>query len=247
MRMSQYFLFGSVAAILALLVAAGLGFSGDLSLHFKVALPAAILTVGAHTLLILFMMITGRILREAIRCRDLPQEFLDELNLFFSRKSAYPAAVIGCMSITAAAVLAFGAPVLGLPAATHWVAASLALLLNLWVLPVEYRALRETQLIVDKAAGALDKLDEEITSSGGDLPEDEGTTPEGLAQGAMAVAIGAWLPYIYMVFIMGEGDLSSTSIHPFIEVSIGGLVVWWLGRSEAKRQASESADASSST
>ena len=82
MRMSQYFLFGSVAAILALLVAAGLGFSGDLSLHFKVALPAAILTVGAHTLLILFMMITGRILREAIRCRDLPQEFLDELNLF---------------------------------------------------------------------------------------------------------------------------------------------------------------------
>jgi hypothetical protein len=102
-------------------------------------------------------------------------------------------------------------------------------------------------LIVDKAASALDQIDAEITSVGDELPEPEGTTPEGLAQGAMAVAIGAWLPYAYLIFIMGNGELSDASIHPFIEISLAGLVVWWLARSESKRQASESADASSST
>ncbi len=247
MRMSTYFLSGSIASILALLVSAGLGFGGALSMHFKVALPAAILTVGAHTLLILFMVVTGRILREAVRCRDLPQDFLDELNLFFSGASAYPAAIFGSLSIAGAAVLAFGAPVLGLPAATHWIAACLAVLLNMWALPVEYRALRRTQLIVDKAANALDQIDAEVPSIGDELLEQERTTPEGLAQGAMAVAIGAWLPYAYLIFIMGNGELSDASIHPFIEISLAGLVVWWLARSESKRQASESADASSST
>lgn len=247
MRMSLYFLIACIASMLALLVAAGLGFSGQTDLHFKIALPAAILTIGAHTLLILFMLVTGRILREAIRSRDLPRDFLSELNEFFSSKSAYPAAILGCFSIAAASIMAFGAPVLGLPSETHWVAASLALFLNLWVLPIEYRALRRTQLIVDKAASALDQIDAQITAQGGELPEEESTTPQGLAQGAMAVAIGAWLPFAYLVYIMGNGDLSETSIHPFIEVSLGALVIWYLARAEAKRQASESADASSST
>lgn len=247
MRMSLYFLIACVACTLSLLVAAGLGLSGHTDLHFKIALPAAILTVGAHTLLILFMLVTGRILREAIRSRDLPQDFLEDLNKFFARKSAYPAAILGCVSIAVGSIAAFGAPVLGLPAETHMITGCLAVLLNLWVMPIEYRALRQTQLIVDKAATALDLIDAEITAQGGELPEEEGTTPEGLAQGAMAVAVGAWLPYGYLVFIMGDGDLSGTSIHPFVEVSLGSLVIWYLARAEAKRQASESTDAPSST
>ena len=77
MRMVHYFAALVAVAVPALFAAAGLGIYGKLDLHIKVALAAAILVVGLHSLLIIFMIVTGRVLREAVRARDLPTSFLD--------------------------------------------------------------------------------------------------------------------------------------------------------------------------
>lgn len=240
MRMAHYFLIACLAAGPALLVAAVIGFLGRLDLHFQVALPAAILTVGAHTLLILFMIVTGRILREAIKSRDLPQEFLDDLNDFFANKKAYPAAIFGSFSIVAAGVLAFGAPALGLPPAVHWLGGLLALGLNFWALPIEFRALKDNQRLVDRAAVALDRIDRELEAVGEAPEEEEPMTPAALARAAGIVAISAWMPWAYWVFVVWNGDLEKTSIHPFVEVSVLAALVWWLARGEARSQAASS-------
>lgn len=236
MRMVHYFLIAALTSGPALLVAAALGFFGSLDLHFKVALPAAILTVGAHTLLILFMIVTGRILREAVRNRQLSQAFLDELNVFFERKSAYPAAIFGSFSIVMAGVAGQAAPALGLPLAVHWIGGLLALALNLWALPIEFSALKENQRLVDAAATELDRLDRELEAAGEELPEEEPLTAGAIARGAGIVAISAWMPWAYIALIMSEGNFLETSVHPFLEVSLVATLVWWLARGEARRE-----------
>ena len=113
MRMFHYFAIAATITSLALLAAAGLGLASrvspgiDSQTHFLVSLIAAILAIGTHTILILFMILTGRILREAIRARDLPQSFLEELNHFFAKKAAYPAAISAAFSVVVAGVMAF--------------------------------------------------------------------------------------------------------------------------------------------
>ena len=111
-RMVHYFAVASATSALALSAAAALGlapslgFELDPNTHFLVALLAAMIAIGTNTMLILFMIVTGRILREAVRARDLPQEFLEELNQFFARKAAYPAALLAAVSVVVAGVLA---------------------------------------------------------------------------------------------------------------------------------------------
>ena len=77
--MFHYILGGALVVVPLLLAAAVLGLFGYPELHLRIALAAAILTVGLHSLFIMFMIVTGRILREAVKSRDLGQSFLDEL------------------------------------------------------------------------------------------------------------------------------------------------------------------------
>ena len=83
MRMFHYYVIVSAVVVPALLVTTWLGINGQTEEHFTFALVTAIATVGAHSLMILFMILTGRILKEAVKSRKLSQEFLDELNDFF--------------------------------------------------------------------------------------------------------------------------------------------------------------------
>lgn len=236
MRMFHYYVIVSAVVVPALLVTAWLGISGALENHFRLALVTAIATVGAHSLLILFMILTGRILREAVRSRELSREFLDELNVFFARKQAYPAAVFSAMSIVAAGVLAYAQPALGLPAWTHMVAGLLALVYNLWAFPLELGALRENQLLVDRAAAELDAIDRELEARG-ELPVDEPVRPAAIARGAAIIAVSAWMPYFYWVVVEGRGDFSKVSLHPWVEVSVVAFLIWRLARSEVAAEA----------
>lgn len=237
MRMSHY-VFGAACVVVPLLLgAAVLGIFGQPEMHFKLALVAAILTVGMHTLFIMFMIITGRILREAVKSRNLSSEFLDELNVFFKRKNAYPASIFGAVSIVAAGVLGYGAPALGLPTSLHWLAGLAALTYNLWAIPIELRTLRENQLLVDRVAAKLDTLDAETLARGEELPEDEEITAENIAFGAGVVTFSIWLPYFYWVFVVWRGDFSTTSVHPWIEISLGAALIWFLARREISNRA----------
>src|SRR5262245_10189643 len=103
MRMWHYFLAGALLLVPALFVAVGFGLTFDGSTrHLWAGLFAAALGVGLHTLVILFMLVTGRVIREAVRARALAPEFLVELNQFFGRKRAYPLAGLGAAALVAA-------------------------------------------------------------------------------------------------------------------------------------------------
>ena len=240
MRMIHYFGAAAVLTIVALLVSAWLGISGQLDVHFRVALVTAILTIGTHSLLILFMVITGRIIREAILHRDLPAEFLAELNEFFSRKKAYPAALLGAVSIVAAGVLGTAQSAIGLPPMTHMLVGILALCVNFFAILVEIQAVLSNQGLVDRVAVALDEIDRELAEEGEPSAEDE-PDPRAKSRAAMAVCLGSWVPYIYWGLVVWRGDFSQVSIHPWLECSIAGFLIWGLARTALESTLQEEA------
>ena len=232
MRMVHYFTALVAVAVPALLAAAGLGVFGHVELHVKVALTTAILVVGLHSLLIIFMIVTGRVLREAVRARDLSTGFLDELNEFFAKRAAYPAAIFGAFFIVVAGVLGYGRVGFGLHPAWHMLAGLGALVFNLWAFTVEVRTVRANRLLMDRAAGELDRIDEVLEAEGA-LEVEEGLDASTLAKGALIVAISVWMPYLYWVVVEWRGDFSKVSLHPWVEVCAASLFVWMLARREA--------------
>ncbi len=243
MRMFHYFAIAVTLTAVALLTAAGLGFARNLGLevesetHFLVALIAAILAIGTNTMLIVFMIVTGRILREAVRARDLPREFLDELNVFFADKAAYPAAIGAAFSIVVAGVLAFAGRHYELSVWVHGSVGVLALGINLAVIPIELGALKANQRLVDRAATALNKIDADLEERG-ELPEEEPLQPAMIARSAWIVAVSAWMPWGYWGLVEYRGDFGRASIHPWLEVSIlAVLVAWMAGRAARDERA----------
>src|SRR5262245_58400914 len=103
--MVHYFAAFAALVVPALVWAAYTGFAGGGESHVNAGLFAAVIAVLAHTLVILFVLVTGRVLKEAMATRPFPKAFLDELNEFFARKKAYPAAILGASATAAAAVL----------------------------------------------------------------------------------------------------------------------------------------------
>ena len=227
--MSHYFAATLVVVVPALLVTTWLGATGQVDLHFKVALVTAIATVGAHSLLILFMILTGRILREAMRARELGGEFLAELNEFFARKAAYPAAILGAVSIVAAGVLSMAQREFGWSPSTHMLAGVIALMINFWAFPLELKSLRQNQGLVDRVASELNRIDKHLEEKG-ELPEDPPIEPAVIARAGLIIGISAWMPYLYWVFVEWRGDFSKTSIHPWVEASLLGFFLWLLAR-----------------
>jgi len=230
MRMVYYFTGLAVIAAIALLATLGTGaLVPGTGMHLSVGLLGAMLAVACHTLCILFMVVTGRVLREAMQARPLGDEFLAELNEFFARKKAYPIVVFAAVSIVAVAVLGYANRGFGLHPVVHMTSGVLAILFNLWALQVEFSALRENQLLIDRAATVLDALDREAEARGEALPvEDETLDPRTVRNSALSIAIGVWLPYLYWVLIVWRGDFSRVSLHPWVEVSAIGFVVAWL-------------------
>lgn len=226
MRMWQYFTAGALVLVPTLLatVLLGLTFDGS-SKHLWTGLFAAALGVGVHTLVILFMLVTGRVLREAIRARRLSDEFLAELNSFFARKSAYPLAGLGAASLVAAGVLGYGARGFGISPAWHWLAGLTALFVNLWALQEEYKALRANQKLVDRAADELDKIDRDLEAAGAPLPPEVPSGPWISLRNGLTLAIAPWLPYLYWSVIVWRGNFEKVSLHPWIELSALGVVV----------------------
>ena len=234
MRMTHYFLAGALLLVPALLwtVIAGLLHSAPSELHFWSGLMTAALAVGVHTLVILFVLITGRVVREAMQARPLDDRFLAELNEFFANRRAYPLAVFSAFAIVGAGVLGNGARGFGISPAWHWLAGLGAVGVNLWALQEEYRILRANQHLMDRVAAELDAIDRERTEPFVETPADAPT----VAKWSLGFAVGAWLPYFYWSLFEYRGDFSRVSIHPWIEGSALGFAIWWLARREQKRE-----------
>lgn len=234
MRMTHYFGALALLVIPALLGTAWTGFQGLGQAHVAWGLFSAVLAAAAHVLLILFMLVTGRVLREAMRARPLGSEFLAELNHFFARKKAYPVAFFAAASVVAAAVLGYAHRGFGMQPWVHWLAGLAAIAVNLRALPIEVRALRENQDLLDRAARELDRIDRERRVAGAERAREEPFDPRGAAQWGLAVAAGAWFPYLYWALIVWRGDFARVGLHPWIEISAFGIVVWWIARRELR-------------
>jgi hypothetical protein len=204
MRMIHYY--GAVGALLVpLLVATVLTgiFHRPGDLHLWLGLATAILAVATNTVLILFMIVTGRVLRVAMRSRPLGPAFLEELNRFFARRSAYPLALVGAASVTATAVLGYGR-FIGVPVAVHECLGVLTLLLNLAALSKGLRSLRENQRLLDRVARELDRLDR-----AGVEPDPLVGAPDWAYSATtrwVVFALCAWLPYLYWGLVVWRGE-----------------------------------------
>jgi len=220
MRMTHYFWVFAGLLVPALGVAAWTGISKSDS-HLTAGLISSVLAVGTHSLLIIFMMVTGRVLREAVRVRELSEEFLEELNLFFSDQRAYPAAGLASVFIVAAAVLGYGNRSFGFHPSVHMLFALGALAYNLYALTLESKALLENQHLLDRAAAELAASD-----ARGEVPVAE-PSPGVLSPlpWGPTLAAGAWLPYLYWGIVTWRGDFSKVSLHPWIELSGLGVLL----------------------
>jgi hypothetical protein len=238
MRMAHYFAALAALVIPALLWTAWTGFALGGEVHVGWGLFGAVYTAAVHTLLILFMLVTGRVLKEAMAARPLGPEFLSELNQFFAKKKAYPVALLAASVTAAAAVLGFAHRGFGTPTWIHWSAGLAAIALNLWAIPAEYRALRENQGLLDRAARELDRIDREQQAKGGSavpvVDLEQPFDPAGAARWGLIVAVSAWFPYLYWALIVWRGDFARVSLHPWIEGSILGLAVWLVAAREAR-------------
>jgi hypothetical protein len=240
MRMVHYFAGLAALVIPALLWAAWTGFAGGGERHVSAGLLAAIFAVLAHTLVILFVLVTGRVLKEAMATRPFPRAFLLELNEFFARKKAYPAALLGASATAAAAVLGYAHRGFGTPTWIHWSAGCAAIGVNLWAIAHEVRALQENRSLVDRAALELDRIDRANLAregaEGAPIETDrvEPYDPARVGRWALIVAVSAWFPYLYWALIVWRGDFGRVSLHPWIEGSALGWAIWWIARREAR-------------
>ena len=234
--MVHYFIAAGIIVSPALLVTAWTGVTGS-KMHLGFGLFASITTVGLHTLLIAFMIITGRILREAVRARELDQQFLDELNVFFSEKKVYPAAILAAFSIVAAAVLGYGNRAFQFHPAVHMLAGLSAMLFTLWAIPIEIKTLRNNQDLLDRAASELDRLDREVgpAQSEDEIAAEEEYDPNRLGKWSINLALGAWLPYLYWGLIEWRGAFGQVPLWmPIATALFSGyaFLCAWLARRE---------------
>ena len=232
MRMVTYFGPMAVLVAVALIATAALGiWTGGTPNHLTVGLFAAVLTVGVHSLMILFMIITGRVLRAAMQSRPLGDQYLQELNVFFARKPGYPAALLAAFSIVVTGVLGYGQRGFGLPPAVHMLVGLLAVIGNLWALTIEYRTLKENQTLLDRTARELDRLDIEQPE---DRQLDEGDPMRYSPSGRWVLAgFLSWIPLAYWTLVVWKGSFARVSpvfLTLSLVASIGCFLFAWLTR-----------------
>ncbi len=231
MRMLHYYLALALVLVPCLLATAWTGMAGgDASSgpHLLLGLFTAVLCVATNTLLILFMIVTGRVLKEAMRSRSLGPQFLDELNRFFARQLSYPMALGAALAATAAAVLGHGR-FIGVPGGVHELFGVLAVLANLGSLAGGVSALRRNQALLDRTAGELDRLDAAAAAP----PEDGPRWAFRPAQRWLFFAASAWGPYLYWSLVVWRGEFSRVApLFPLLTAlaSALGLVLAWRHR-----------------
>jgi hypothetical protein len=232
MRMSHYYisLLVLVAGGLALTVLAGVL---SLSWHLTVALPTAMLVVALHSLTILFVLIGSRLLREAVDNCGLNQEFLARSNTYFSSPSGLFLSLAGAFSIVVAGVLGYGERAFQLPAWVHLAAGLCAAALTLIAVPFEYRFLRTVEGLLDETRASLDAEDRRRAAEGLG-PVDEGHVPQRdtRAHTGLFIAVAPWCVYAYQLLIVWRGRFEEVSLHPWVEISVVGLLIWYLDRAK---------------
>ncbi len=240
MRMSSYYLSLVSLAVVGLLLTSTAGMLGWSS-HLMFGLITAFVVVGLHSLIILFMLICSRLLREGIENCGLDPTYLKRSNDFFRERGGFFLALAGAFSIVGAGVLGYSEHAFEIPAAVHMTAGFVALLITFIGIPIELQALRGAESLLDEAREILDREDE-VRASRGEAPvgsdhEPYKDSPKAIAMFVLLVPL---LVYFYQVLIVWRSDFSAVSVHPWFEISAIGLVMLILAKRSEKRASSSS-------
>lgn len=225
MRMSHYYLSLMVLAVGGLIATATAGVLG-LELHLTIALGTALVVVGLHSLVILFMLISSRLLREGHENCGLSPEYMQRSNDFFRERGGFFLVLGGALSIVVAGVLGYTERAFSIPSEVHLLMGLVAMVLTFLAVPVELRALRRAEALLDEARVVLDREDAERAARG-EAPVDSEhqpykDSPKGIAAFLLVAPL---LVYFYRALIVWRGDFDAVSPHPWVELSLVGLVL----------------------
>ena len=225
MRMSYYYLYLAVLASLGLLASVAAGFFGW-STHLMLALLTAFVVVALHTLVIMFLLISGRLLREGHENCGLPAEYLARSNAFWKERGGFYLALLGASSIVAAGVLGYSKHAFSIPSEVHLLVGLFAAAVTLYAIPIELSALRNVEGLLDEVRETLDREDRERAARGeapvGSEHEPYKDSPKAIAVFVLVVPL---LVYFYKTLIVWGGDFDQVSVHPWFEISVVGLVM----------------------
>ena len=225
MRMSTYYMSLLTLAVVGLLATATAGMLAWSS-HLMLGLITAFVVVGLHSLVILFMLICSRLLREGIENCGLSPDYLKRSNDFFRERGGFFLALAGAFSIVTAGVLGYSKHAFEIPVVVHMSAGFIAMLITFIAIPIELQALRNAEDLLDEARELLDREDE-IRAKRGEAPVGADHKPYKDSPRAIAafVLLVPVLIYFYQVLIVWGSDFSKVSVHPWMEISAIGLLM----------------------
>jgi hypothetical protein len=236
MRMSHYYISLMVLAVGGLILTASAGILGW-SMHLTVALATAFVVVGMHSMVILFMLISSRLLREGHENCGLSPTFLKRSNDFFRERGGFFLALGGAFSIVTAGVLGYAERAFELPPEVHLLVGLSALVVTLVAIPIELRALHNVEGLLDEAREILDHEDV-ARAARGEEPAGADHVPYKDSPKAIAAFIftAPLLVYGYRALIVWRGDFGKVSVHPWVEIAALGLVMYAFARRAEKRE-----------
>ncbi|MFQ5750150.1 MAG: hypothetical protein ACE5H3_11950 [Planctomycetota bacterium] len=205
---------GLLAAVWSGLTGMGTLEASDLGLHRRLALAGAILAVLVHSVVFVYMIGTGRAIKDATGDFGIdPLLYQEHIAL---KWRAAPWALACTVLLAATAVLGGVAESGGVWKWIHPLAAVLTLLVNLGGFPAEFRAIRDNGALLGRVAEATAARNRARLERGEDpAPPLSSLSPGGWG---LVVAVSAWLP---ARFVMGRPDLPAW---PFAVVSVFGIL-----------------------
>lgn len=238
MRMTSIFLVLVGVALGSLLTALGTGMAawGDLdgsglARHRQLALGCAILLVLVHSMVFVYMIGTGRAIKDAVRDHGIAPRFY-EVHKGYKWRAA-PWAMAGALLTVVTAVLG-GAVATGSGAAwAHPLAGVMVLAANLFGLPEIWKAIRDNGRLLNEVAAATAAVNREVIARGEDPAPPLSTLPR--TRWYLILAGSSWLPWLYMRYVMGGRH---TAWWPFA-AACGLFLLLWLRevlRSGAERR-----------
>ncbi len=224
MKMSSIFavligvgLAGLLAAVWSGLTGMGALEGSAIDLHRRLALAGVILAVMVHSVVFVYMIGTGRAIKDATRDFGIDPAFYQEHIALKWRAAPW---ALACTALLAAtAVLGGVAESGGVWGWIHPLAAVLTLLVNLGGFPAEHRAIRSNGALLGRVAEATEVRNRAQLERG----EDPAPPLSGLSSGGwgLVLAGSAWLPWLYGKYVMGRPGLPAW---PFAVLSAAGIL-----------------------